>query len=305
MLTCTMRFDIADLRLFLAVIDAGSITHGAAAANLSLAAASERLRDMEIASGVQLLVRSRRGVMPTRAGDALGHHARLVLRQIGAMQAELSDHARGFRGSVRVLANSAAASCFLPDRLGSFLVEHPRADIDLSERPSSEITKAVAGGLADIGIASDATDTGSLCRYPFAVDQLVVVMHRDHPLSTNRRLTFAQVVAEPMIGFEGALQLFLQEQASRIGLRARPRIRLQTFDGICRMASDGAGIGIVPEVAARQARRLVPLAFVRLSDTWAKRRLILCTQSKVQLESLALALLRHLASKNQDESSTS
>jgi molybdenum-dependent DNA-binding transcriptional regulator ModE len=41
-----MRFDLTDLRLFLAVVDAGSITHGATDVGLSLPAASERLRDM-------------------------------------------------------------------------------------------------------------------------------------------------------------------------------------------------------------------------------------------------------------------
>ncbi|MFN4169796.1 MAG: LysR family transcriptional regulator, partial [Pannonibacter phragmitetus] len=41
-----MRFDLTDLRLFLAVVDGGTITHGAADAGLSLPAASERLRDM-------------------------------------------------------------------------------------------------------------------------------------------------------------------------------------------------------------------------------------------------------------------
>ncbi len=46
-----MRFDLADLSLFLTIVEAGSITHGAARANLSLPAASERLRDMEAASG--------------------------------------------------------------------------------------------------------------------------------------------------------------------------------------------------------------------------------------------------------------
>ncbi|WP_348626375.1 LysR family transcriptional regulator [Mesorhizobium sp. DCY119] len=47
-----MHFDLTDLRLFLAVIQAGSITHGAAEAHLSLPAASERLRGMELAGGV-------------------------------------------------------------------------------------------------------------------------------------------------------------------------------------------------------------------------------------------------------------
>ena len=40
-----MRFDLADLRLFLHVVEAGSITHGARQANLALPSASERSRD--------------------------------------------------------------------------------------------------------------------------------------------------------------------------------------------------------------------------------------------------------------------
>ncbi len=295
-----MRFDLPDLRLFLAVVDAGSITHGAAAANLSLAAASERLRDMDLAAGVPLLLRGRRGVSPTRAGDALVHHARLVLRQVGAMQAELSDHARGFRGSVRLLANSAAVAGFLPERLGSFLVRHPGADIDLSERPSTEIVKAVAGGLAEIGIVSDSIETGSLSARFFATDRLAVVMARDHSLASERRIAFAQVASEPMIGFDGALQVHIREQGERIGCRVRPRVTLRTFDGVCRLAADGAGIGIVPETAARRARRSMPLAAVRLTDLWATRRLMLCSAPPDRLEPLPLALLRHLAGRDGD-----
>jgi len=50
-----MRLDLADLRLFLAVVEAGSITQGAQRANLALASASERLRAIEDDAGVQLL----------------------------------------------------------------------------------------------------------------------------------------------------------------------------------------------------------------------------------------------------------
>ncbi|WP_244529349.1 LysR substrate-binding domain-containing protein [Rhizobium sp. NFR03] len=291
-----MRFDLPDLRLFLAIVDAGSITHGASAANLSLAAASERLRDMEIASGVSLLLRNRRGVVPTRAGDTLAHHARLVLRQVGAMQAELSDHARGFRGSVRVLANSAAAAGLLPERLGAFMARHPGMDVDLAERPSPEIVKAVAAGLAEIGIVSDAADTSGIETLPFATDRLVLVVAREHPLAGARRVAYAEVAGEPMIGFDGALQAQLRDQAEHIGIRLRPRVLLRTFDSVARVVADGAGIGIMPEFAARQARRSVSLSCLRLTDQWATRRLVLCTAERTRLEPLALSLLQHLAS---------
>lgn len=42
-----MRLDLGDLRLFLCIVEAGNITQGAQRANLSLAAASERLRNIE------------------------------------------------------------------------------------------------------------------------------------------------------------------------------------------------------------------------------------------------------------------
>lgn len=45
-----MRLDLADLRLFIAIVDTGSITGGAANAHLALASASERLRKMEAGS---------------------------------------------------------------------------------------------------------------------------------------------------------------------------------------------------------------------------------------------------------------
>ncbi len=76
-----MRLDLADLQLFLCIADAGSITAGAQRANLALASASERLRKMESAVGVALLERRPRGVITTEAGEALAHHARLMLRQ--------------------------------------------------------------------------------------------------------------------------------------------------------------------------------------------------------------------------------
>ena len=65
-----MRFDLTDLGLFRHVVEAGSITHGAARANLALAAASTRIRLMEESLGAALLTRGRQGVSPTPAGRA-------------------------------------------------------------------------------------------------------------------------------------------------------------------------------------------------------------------------------------------
>jgi DNA-binding transcriptional LysR family regulator len=71
------------------------------------------------------------------------------------MRGELLEYAEGFRGRVRLLANTTATAEFLPATLAAFLSQHPKIDIDMEERSSRDIVRAVAGNLADIGIVGD------------------------------------------------------------------------------------------------------------------------------------------------------
>lgn len=297
-----MRFDLIDLRLFLAVVEAGSITHGAQAANLSLAAASERLRGMEDKGGVQLLARGRRGVSTTAAGDALAHHARLVLRQMEHMHGELGEYARGLRASIRLLANTAAITEFLPDRLGPWLRAHPQTDIDLKERQSSDIAKAVSGGLAEIGIISDAVDATGLRLTPFAIDRLVAVVAKDHAFANYRQIDFTDLLDHAFVGLaEGsALQDHIEGQAARIGRRMNFRLRVRSFEGVCRLAAQDVGVGIVPQTAARRCRRTTAIAAVRLTDKWATRHLSICLRPDEDLSPLGRDLVAHLGNFKPD-----
>ena len=293
-----MRFDLTDLRLFLAVVDAGSITHGAADVGLSLPAASERLRDMEANGGVRLLERGRRGVSPTPAGEALAHHARLIQRQLAQMRGELGEHASGLRATIRLAANTAAITEFLPPHLGDWMAAHPRIDIELKERQSIEIARAVSAGLAEIGILSDAVNASDLVLRPFAIDQLVVVMQRDHALAAAKQIAFADILHEQFIGLtSGALQDHIDAQAARLGTKLKMRIRMRTFESICQMAAQGIGLGIVPETAARRCGRSAKIAALRLTDGWAIRWLSVCTRSLDELPPPTRDLFEHLAAK--------
>lgn len=291
-----MRFDLVDLRLFLRVVEAGSITHGASQANLALPSASARLRGMEAAIGLPLLERSRRGVATTPAGDALAHHARIVLRQIEQMRSELGAYSAGLKAQVRLLANTAAVTEFLPQALAPYLARHPQLDIELKERASSEIVKAVAGGLAEVGIVSDAVDSGSLQLLPFAIDRLVLVVPHASPLAGVRRITFQAVVHQEFIGLSegGALQDHLALHAARAGRPLSLRIRLRSFEGICHMVAQEVGIAIMPEAAAARCRRSMPIRTIGLSDPWATRRLSLCVRDLGTLSSSARGLVEHL-----------
>ncbi|WP_455918534.1 LysR family transcriptional regulator [Ensifer canadensis] len=297
-----MRFDLIDLRLFLAVVEAGSITHGAGVANLSLAAASERLRGMEDKGGVQLLARGRRGVTTTAAGEALAHHARLVLRQMEHLHGELGEYARGLRASIRLLANTAAITEFLPDRLGPWLRAHSQTDIDLKERQSADIVKAVSGGRAEIGIISDAVDATGLRLIPFAIDRLVAVVAKNHVLAETRQISFTDLLDHAFVGLaEGsALQDHIEGQAARIGRRISYRLRVRSLEDVCRLAAQDVGVGIVPQTAARRCRRTTAISALRLTDKWATRRLSICLRPDEDLSPLARDLVEHLGNFKPD-----
>lgn len=292
-----MRFDLIDLRLFLHVVEAESITRGAERAHLALASASARIRGMEETLGVPLLERGRRGVRPTPAGQALAHHARLILGQVEHMRGELGQYARGLRGCIRLLANTAALSEFLPEALARHLAANPNIDIDLEERPSYEIVQAVAGGIAEIGIVADTVDLAGLETFPFQVDRLVLVVPAGGSFSGRGEIAFAETVGHDFVGLGtgSALQAHLGEHALRAGRALRFRVRVSGFEAVCRMVEQGVGLGVVPETAARRCRQSMAVEAIPLSDAWALRRLTICVRRLDALPAHSRALVADLA----------
>lgn len=172
---------------------------------------------------------------------------------------------------------------------------NPRIDIDLKERASGEIARSIGAGFAEIGVLSSAVETGGLTMRPFAIDRLVVVASREHPLAGNGHMRFADLLGHSFIGIAGgALQDHLEGHASRLGTKMKMRVRLRSFEGICRMAGAGAGIGIIPEAAAKRCRRSTQIAIIPLRDEWATRHLSLCVRDESDLTPPAKALLHHL-----------
>lgn len=291
-----MRFDLADLRLFLHVADAGSLTHGAERAGLALPSASERVKAMEDALGVALLRRERRGIEPTAAGLALLDHARLMLAQFERMKGDLGAHARGLTGRIRVLSNTAAISEHLPGTLAAFLAAHPAVDIELEERESPDIVEAIAGGHADIGIVADRPEAAGLETHPFQEDRLVVVAPVRHALAGSRQVWFTEALDHDLVGLHhgSALQAHLARHAARLGKKMRLRVRLTGFDAMCRLVEDGAGLAVVPEAAAARCRRSMAIKTVRLRDSWSVRQLRICVRQPAALPAHARRLLEHL-----------
>jgi len=292
-----MRFDLTDLRLFLHVVEAGSITHGAERMNLAIAAASTRIRHMEVSLGTPLLSRERQGVRPTEAGRTLLHHARMLLQQADRMRGDLAEYADGLRGQVRLMSNTNALTEFLPEPLSAFLASHPQINIDLEERLSDEIVAAVADGTADVGIVAGTVEVAGLEVLPFRVDRFLLVVATNHPLSAVEQIAFAKVLDFDFVGLDraSALQRFLSEKAERIGRRLRLRVQLRGFDAVCRLVECNVAIGVVPATTAERHAKTMSIHRIELIDEWAVRKLTICVRRQADLPAYARELVRHLA----------
>lgn len=289
-----MRFDLTDLRLFLAVVEHGSLTRGARVMHLALASVSERIAGMETALGAPLLERNRRGVRATAAGVALVRHARLILGQVEQMRGELRTYATGLKGRIRLLSNTAALAAFLPQQLNRFLASYPDLSIDLEERPSPEIVKALAEGRADLGIVADIADLAALQTHLIAQDQLVVVANRSHPVVTGMPVSFAEILDEAFIGLsDAALETHLADRASRLGRQLNYRIQMRSIENVAMLVEAGNGIAILSEASIDMLRR-PGLVISPLSESWTARRLHLCARNFAALTPHASLLAQQL-----------
>ncbi|MDA8443645.1 LysR substrate-binding domain-containing protein [Paracidovorax valerianellae] len=291
-----MQFDLTDLRLYVCVAEMCNLTRAAAKHNMSLAAASTRIKALEMQAGVLLLAREARGVRLLPAGEAFVHHARLMLQQADLLHAEMGEYGGGLRGHLRLLANTTAVTDFLPEILADFLSDHPHVNVELEERPNAMIPRGVLEGRADLGIIAGSIDTLGLVSIHFSTDRLVLVTSPSHRFARRRSVNFAETLEEDVVGMpEGStLQAFLDQITQQLGHRQKLRIRLRSFEAMCRMISSNVGIGVLPESAVIRNQLAMPLAMVELRDEWSVRERHLLMRDRATLPVYAQALVDNL-----------
>lgn len=269
------QVDLAALRLFLAVVQTGRISAGALVSNLSIAAASKRISDLEARLGYRLFDRHARGVVATAAGERVAAYAREVVGLTEALENDLGDQTQGIEGSVRLHANSSAIVQFLPTDLSGFLASHPTIRVELSEHTSREVVDALLTDRSDLGIYEGGYDSSGVDSAVYRRDELVLIVPPGHDLARRRAVHFEQVLEHELVALplDTAIQRQLGRSAAALGRQLRTRIRVHSFDAVCSLVAAGAGLGVVPRGAADMHVRVRRLSRVALADAWAARTL--------------------------------
>jgi DNA-binding transcriptional LysR family regulator len=292
-----LDFDLMDLRLFVNVVDTLSLTRGAQRSHISIPAASARIKKVEEALATRLFYRTTQGLVPTSAGQIFLTHARIVLQNVQQMTDALRSDTGSLRGEIRLYANTLSISEFVTPALQRFLMDFPEVNIDLHERTSGEILRAVKSGAADIGILSTDQEGCDLTFLPYRTEQLVVITPLGHPLAQAQPARFASTLTSDYIGLKEntALQAFTTRVAAADGAVLKTRIRADTFEALCQLVSSGVGLGLIPRAVAERQAKLLPLCIVALQDGWAVRELKIGVRDLQSLSPQARMLIQVLA----------
>ncbi len=270
------RLDLTTLQLFMAASEFGSIGRAADHELIAASAASKRIADLEQVVGTPLFYRRARGVELTPAGQTLLHHARAVQFNLERMQADLSEFAEGVRGHVRVRANISAIVQFLPEDLAGFARAHPEVKIDLDERLSAEVLRAVREGDCDLGVCHvTGAASADLAVRPYRRDRLVLVVPQGHALAALPAVAFVDTLDHDHVGLHSnsSIYLAMSRAAHEAGRAVRLRMQVTGLDAMCRMIDSGLGIGLVPDRAFALLQPVGRLQAVALTDDWATREL--------------------------------
>ncbi|OWT80156.1 MULTISPECIES: LysR family transcriptional regulator [unclassified Achromobacter] len=273
-----MSYELKDLRLFKAIVQAGNLSAGAAAMHMTAPSASYRIKNLEYTAGSPLFVRSAKGMALTPAGEALARHADVLLANLQAMQEEVGAYARSLKGRIRVLANSSSLNGFIIPSLARFLASH--IDVDLQEADSEAIAGAIRRGDADIGIfAGRAQDAELQCEL-YAIDRLICAAPTEHPLAARPRIGFAEALSHGFVCMDRASSNFhfLQTQAAKAGQSLNVRVHAHDFASVLYLVRAGVGLALVPTSVAEPDLRAGTMAGIALVDAWALRDLHLVTR---------------------------
>jgi DNA-binding transcriptional LysR family regulator len=127
----TTAMDWSDVRIFLAVARAGSLSGAAQRLGLSQPTMGRRLRALEEAVGQALFQRGREGFTLTDEGSAVLAHAQRMEDEALAIERALAGHGQALQGVLRVSASDWFGAHLLTPVCAEFMRRHPQVHVEL------------------------------------------------------------------------------------------------------------------------------------------------------------------------------
>jgi len=290
--------DIKQLRYFIAVVDAGSITRAARRCYVVQSAISQQIAALESSLGVALLVRSRKGVSPTPAGEILYLQSQQILRHVAQASRMVSGATCEPAGLVSVgLPTSTAASLAGP-LIDDCLRRYPKIHLKIYEGLSQNIKEKLTRAGLDLAVLFSTQSRRGLNVIPLMTEELFLVKQAcseenpDH--YTIGRYAWDDVDSLPWVLPEAGngLRDHIDQLFASIGISISPCAEVSSLRTILDVVADGIGVSILPWGAFAQEYAQNKIAAHRLKDVSVIRTLLLCTPGDIHLTNAAHAVFK-------------
>ncbi len=176
------RLTMAQLRSFLALVQAGSYAAAAGAIGLSEAAAHRAVHGMETALGRQLVERRGRGVALNHAGRRFARSCRLAIGEIEAAFSDLGLDPGS--AAIAIGTTPLARALLVPEAMALMNAQQIPAGFKVFEGSWGELVETLRDGVIDIIVGEvPAYDSPDIVKVPLYQEAAVIVAGRQHPLA--------------------------------------------------------------------------------------------------------------------------
>jgi DNA-binding transcriptional LysR family regulator len=250
--------DVRRLRVLHAVSAYGSVTAAAAALGYSAPAVSQQLAALEREVGLPLTERAGRGIALTPAATLLVAHTDALLTQLESAEADLAALRDQVAGLVTLAAFPSMAATVVATTWATLAESAPHVQLALEGMEPEESLPAVLRGEADVAVVHEydifPRPLDPLFeRRDLLTDPVLLAVPQDHPAPDDAPLPLATLGGQPFLAPRTgtACAEMIKRACARAGFVPRIVARAADFGVLLSLVSAGAGVTLVPQLAAR------------------------------------------------------
>lgn len=238
--------EIRQLKAFLAISEAKTFTAGARRVNVTQAAISMQIRQLEDEVGLPLFTRTPRRVIMTEAGECLLDRARKILREHDTALAEIAELGGVEHGRLRVGSSSSVFSTQqLPKILPLLREKFPNSELAVTAGTSQTLVDTIMHGGIDIAFVSLPVENTSITTDLLFSDEIVAIAHPSHPKANEKYISAAALAGEKLILGEhgGNTRRMIDDFFNAANVRPNIVMELSRQAAINKMVEANLGVG--------------------------------------------------------------
>lgn len=283
--------DIRRLHAFVRIVDIGSITRASVILRIAQPALSQQIAALETHFGKQLLVRSKRGVVPTEAGKLLYRHGLKVLSQMEQAELEIASSTEDLTGFVSVGLAPMGLGTLIGTRLISAVREQfPGIVLHINENVGGGvISEMIMTGKMDAALIFDPGGIPGLAMEQVTTEELYYVSMREGP----EEISLQDVVENDLVmpGRVHTIRQVFETTLGRASLKANVVAQTESVSLLVGALSDRLGDTVLPLSAARAVVSRLPEARIaRIRKPNMKITTSICVSATLALSESANAV---------------